>query len=348
MKNNSIITANRVIYQKEIFPELQQEFGHLTTKHEQLIQLLDLIDLNEVYPRRFWDSCFGRPKVNRHSFVIAFIAKILWNIPETKDLIEYLKVDRALRVICMFDGRSKKVPSESSFSREFSELSRLGIGEQIHAYLIKEHCSIELYEHVSFDASSIEATEKAVKTDKKERTVEAQRSMTLAEILSDLPDQCNFGTKKNSNGKTYTWKGYKLHVVTNEYSIPLTSIVTSDSVHDSLCAVPLIRQTDQLVDALYFLGDKGYDATAIRTEITAFDKVPLIDFKNNRTGKPTGEFIGNQKERYNKRSFVEGVFSTLKMSYLPRYILYRGIKKVKTVLNIALSIITGIQIIKYA
>jgi hypothetical protein len=52
MNSNTIITANRVIYQAEIFPELKMEFGYLTSKHEQLIQLLDLIDLNEVYPSR--------------------------------------------------------------------------------------------------------------------------------------------------------------------------------------------------------------------------------------------------------------------------------------------------------
>lgn len=348
MKHNEIVSANRVIYQEEIFPELVQVFGYLTNKHEQLIQMLDLIDLNTIYPQRLWDSFFGRPKVNRHNFIRAFLAKAIWNISETKDLIEYLKVDKALRVICGFDGRSNKVPSESTFSREFKELSNLGVGDKIHKYLITEHCSSELYEHLSFDASSIEVSEKSQKVEEKKRTVVEQQIMTNEKILADLPAVCNFGTKKNSNGKTHTWKGYKLHVVANEYSIPIVAMVTSASVHDSLCAIPLIRETEQRVDGLYYLADKAYDSTAIRAEVKSHGKVPLIDFKNNRNGSATDEFIGNQVERYKKRTFVEGVFSNLKMNYLPNYILYRGIEKIRTVLSFALSIIAAIQIIKYA
>ena len=62
MQHNGIVTANIVIYQQEIFPELKSDFGYLTNKHEQLIQLLDLIDLDEVYPRKLWDNFFGRPR----------------------------------------------------------------------------------------------------------------------------------------------------------------------------------------------------------------------------------------------------------------------------------------------
>ena len=56
MQHNQILTANRVIYQQEIFPELNASFGYLTNNHEQLIQILDLIDLDSVYPRRLWDN----------------------------------------------------------------------------------------------------------------------------------------------------------------------------------------------------------------------------------------------------------------------------------------------------
>lgn len=349
MKNNNIVTANRVIYQAEIFPDLKNNFGYLTNKHEQLIQMLDLLDLNEIYPRTIWDSCFGRPIKHRHAFVIAFIARTIFNIAKTKDLIDYLNVDRALRVICGFDGRSTSaVPSEASFSREFAQLCKLGIPDKIHQSLISTHCGTELYEHLSFDASSIEVAEKAHASDKKERTVKMQQTQTTAKILSDLPMKCNFGIKKNSNGKIYQWKGYKLHAVVNEYNVPITAVVTAASVHDSLCAIPLVRMTEGLVNGLYYLADKGYDAAAIRNEIRLFEKVPLIDFKRDRSGKTSGEFIGNQINRYKKRTYVESHFSQLKMNYLPRYILYRGIEKVRGFLNIALAVIAAAQIIKYA
>lgn len=348
MHHNSIVAANLVIYQQEIFPELRDNFGYLTSKHEQLIQLLDLIDLNEIYPRWMWDKEFGRPIANRHSFVIAFIARVLWNISTTKDLIAYLQVDRALRLICGFDGRTNQVPSESSFSIEFKRLSDLGIAGKLHERLIAEHCKEELYEHLALDASSIEVAERARITKKAERTCAEQRVKSLVEILADLPTACNFGVKKNSNGKGYTWKGYKLHAVVNEYNVPIASIITSASCHDSLCAIPLIRITEERVDGLYYLMDKGYDAQAIRDEVSSVGKVSLIDYKANRNGKVADEFIGNQLERHKKRTFVESHFSHLKMQFLPRYILYRGIKKVSNLLNLALAVITALQIVKYA
>ena len=174
-----------------------------------------------------------------------------------------------------------------------------------------------------------------------------QRSKSTCEILLDLPEVCNFGTKQNSNGKAYQWKDYKLHAVVNEYNVPVAALITSASVHDSLCAIPLFRITEARVDGLYYLMDKGYDAAAIRDEISAAGKVALIDYKANRNGILAGEFIGNQIERYKKRTFAESHFSHVKMRYLPRYILYRGIEKVSELLNLALSVITAAQIVKY-
>jgi transposase len=227
MQHNRIVAVNRVIYQEEIFPELCADFGYLTTKHEQLIQLLDLIDLDVIYPRKLWDRFFGRPGANRHMFIKAFLAKAIWNIADTKDLIAYLQVDRALRVICGFDGRKNQVPSESSFSREFKRISNLNIAGKIHEQLIKEHCSAELYEHLAIDASSIEVAEKAVASKKVERKIADQRDKSTNQIIADLPAICNYGTKKNSNGNAYKWKGYKLHAVVNEYNVPIAAIVTS-------------------------------------------------------------------------------------------------------------------------
>jgi hypothetical protein len=42
--------------------------------------------------------------------------------------------------------------------------------------------------------------------------LERQANMTLAEMLDELPKDCNVGTKKNSKGYKETWVGYKLHI----------------------------------------------------------------------------------------------------------------------------------------
>jgi len=326
--------------------------GYLTNKHKQLIQLLDLIDLHKIFPRRLWDSLFGRPITNRHAFVKAFIARIIFNLQTTDALIERLKVDSALRSICGFDCRANKLPSASSFSRAFAELSHLNIADKIHEYMIKEHCSEELYEYSAIDASAISVSEKATKKKSKKQkaktTVAQQLGMNTADIISSLSTICDFGGKNDSNGNKSTWKGYKLHTVVNEYNIPVASLVTSASVHDSLCAIPLIRITEERVDSLYYLGDKGYDAKAIRTEVDNHGKVALIDFNRRGNATDTRSFDEQQKKRYGNRSFVESSYAQLKLNYLPSYILFRGINKIKALLNLALSVIAGVQIMKYA
>jgi hypothetical protein len=430
MQHNRIITANKVIYQEEIFPDLKDHFGYLTNRHKQFIQILDLIDIDSAYPRSFWDCFFGRPKLDRQAFLRAFIAMIIWQIPTADKLRERLEVDGVMRSICGFDYRVNKLPSKSTFSRAFAELSKLNIGDKVHELLIAEHCSTDLYEHTSIDASAIAVAERAVATKKppsreemklakavlkekvklekaalkeakkqakaalktkntpqetiscgspelpklkqsiaeavtdtiranavihnnvlfkqKKLTAKAQLTQTNSEIFSSLPVVCNYGSKNDSNGNQHTWKGYKLHIAVNDYNVPVASIVTSASTHDSLCAIPLIRITEDRIDNLYYLMDKGYDSSAIRTEADNHDKVALIDFNHRGNKNDTREFDSNEQRHYGNRAFSESCFSNLKMQYLPNYILYRGISKVKCLLNLALSVITATQIIKYA
>ena len=418
MQHNRIITANRVIYQEEIFPDLKDRFGYLTNKHKQFIQILDLIDMDGVYPRRLWDCFFGRPKFDRQAFLAAFIAMIIWQIPTADKLRERLEADEVMRSICGFDYRVKKLPSKSSFSRAFAELSKLNIGDKVHELLIVEHCSTDLYEHTSIDASAIAVAEKAVATKKPpsreeiklakaavkelakqeklvqkevrkqakallktkgtqvlpkitaavadavkdnaakantilqlrptKYTAKDQLAQTNSEILARLPVVCNYGSKRDSNGNQHSWKGYKLHIAVNDYNVPVAAMVTSASTHDSLCAIPLIRITEQRIDNLYYLMDKGYDSSAIHTETDSHGKVALIDFNHRGDKNDTRKFDQNEQRHYGNRAFSESCFSNLKMQYLPSYILYRGISKVKCLLNLALSVITATQIIKYA
>jgi hypothetical protein len=363
VQSNRIITANRVIYQKEIFPELKQHFGYLTNKHEKLLQMLDLIDMNTIYPNSIWDAQCGRPPEHRHRFVVAFLAKSLWNIAQTNTLIEYLKVDRVLRSICGFDERNFLLPSESTFSRTFADLSKSQVGEKLLKYIITTHCSETLHEHVSIDGSAISVAEKALpaekifvktKSGKKKRVIKNKNSATIQltqdmnTIIENLSTVCDFGTKKDSHGNSIRWKGYKLHAAVNDYNIPVAAIVTSASVNDTLGAIPLIRNVEDRIDNLYYLMDKGYDATAIRTEIANHKKIGLIDFNHRGNEKDHRAFMPHEKARYGNRAFSESLFSHLKLHHLPRYIFYRGINKVKTVLNFALSVIATLQIIKYS
>jgi hypothetical protein len=363
VQSNKIITANRVIYQKEIFPDLKQHFGYITNKHELLLQILDLIDLNTIYPNYIWDAQCGRPLQHRHRFVVAFLAKSLWNIAQTNTLIEYLKVDRVLRSICGFDERNSLLPSESTFSRAFAEIVNSKVGEKLLEYIVTANCGDTLHEHISIDGSAIPVAEKATpakkiwgktKSGKKKRIVKNKNSAAIQltqdthTIIENLSTVCDFGSKKDSHGNSIKWKGYKLHAAVNDYNIPVAAIVTSASVNDTLGAIPLIRNVEDRIDTLYYLMDKGYDAAAIRTEIANHGKAGLIDFNHRGNKEDDRAFMPHEKERYGNRAFSESLFSHLKMQHLPSYILYRGIEKVKTVLNFALAVIATLQIIKYS
>ena len=42
--------------------------------------------------------------------------------------------------------------------------------------------------------------------------VERQGSMTLEELLEDLPKACDNGVKRNAKGHQESWTGHKLHI----------------------------------------------------------------------------------------------------------------------------------------
>ena len=166
----------------------------------------------------------------------------------------------SLRRLCGWETRSE-VPSESTFSRAFKEFSEAGLLQEIHEVMIKEHIGEEkLVGHISRDATAIKGREKSCRknTPKKKtkgkrgrpkkgeerpkapRRLEVQLGRPLEENLVDLPSGCDWGSKKDSNGKKMTWKGYKLHLDCMDGDIPVSAVLTSASPHDSQVAIPLL------------------------------------------------------------------------------------------------------------
>ncbi len=66
---------------------------------------------------------------DREEMARSFIAKSVYNMQTTRDLIDRLKLDRTLRVL--YGWRyAKDIPSGSKFSRVFDELSELRIAQR--------------------------------------------------------------------------------------------------------------------------------------------------------------------------------------------------------------------------
>jgi hypothetical protein len=305
----------------------------------------------------------GCKPADRELIFRAFVAKAVFTIPKTSDLIVRLKADKTLRSLCGSDG-SSEIPSESTFSRAFAEFSRDGLTQKIHAAILDSTIKDKLFGHSSIDSTAIEAREKTVSKPQQEpkpnkkrgrrkkgepappppepKRIALQPERSLEENILDLPVQCDVGTKRNSNGHTTHWIGYKLHLGVLDGDIPAAVILSSASLHDSQVAIPLIQMTSERLDTLYDLMDSAYDAEGILAFSRAQGHVPIVD-SNARRGEKI-PFDPAQKKRYGQRSSAERVNSALKDSYGARFVRVRGAAKVMTHLMFGVIALTVTQI----
>ena len=161
-----------------------------------------------------------------------------------------------------------------------------------------------LVEHISRDETAIEAREKpqpkakaakpkgwrkrgrprkGEERSKEPSRLERQLTMTLPQMLSDLPTVCDVGTKRNAKGHTTSWIGYKLHVDTADGGVPISCIMTSASTHDSQVAIPLGTLTAGRVESLHDLMDAAYDSIEIWAHSISLGHKPIIDVNPRRS-----------------------------------------------------------------
>lgn len=279
--------------QGNLFPQLEEDVGKLSSEHKKLASILDLIRIEEFIPcTRFND---GRPVKERHAIARANIAKIVFKLPHTKQLVKYLNTDKQLRAICGFDIY-KKVPSESTFSRAFKEFATSSLPEKVHQILIKEVYKEQIIGHVVIDSTPLEVREKHIKKDNAKNRKKAKeakkkakkagelnrrekqlKEKNLDKMILELPNQCDKGMKKSAQGYTMIWKGYKLHAAVDDNCIPLGVIVTSASLNDCEAAIPLISKSRQAANNFYHLMDAAYDHSEIKEHSISLGCIPLID-----------------------------------------------------------------------
>ena len=203
--------------ENSLFPELQVQLGVLSSKEEKLIKILDFAQIeNSVTAVKVTN-----PPKDREEIARAFIAKSVYNLQTTRDLIDRLKIDRILRVLCGW-RYAKDIPSESKFSRVFHELSRQHIAQKSHAQFIRNYLSDTLFMYNASDATAIKMREKPIKKEKTPTKVkrkrgrpkkgetptlktptilQQQKEMTdVQEMISRLPVACDVGVKKNAKG----------------------------------------------------------------------------------------------------------------------------------------------------
>jgi len=103
----------------------------------------------------------GRPAKSRRAIFRSFLVKSILQIQTNTLLLCRLRADINLRRLCDFN-RIKDLPSESVFSRVFSEFAEEEICQKIHGEMTIEHVSNILVGHISRDLTAIYAREKPV------------------------------------------------------------------------------------------------------------------------------------------------------------------------------------------
>jgi hypothetical protein len=86
------------VLQGALFPTLQEELGPLTEKHRQLVAVLSRIRIEGLIAG--WAGGVGRPAKDRRAMARAFGAKAVYHMSPTRQLLERLSADVALRRIC--------------------------------------------------------------------------------------------------------------------------------------------------------------------------------------------------------------------------------------------------------
>jgi IS5 family transposase len=332
--------------QENLFPYVTECLDDpLTEKQKSLITILDVIEIEKCV-EHLNDSWIGRPPEDRCAIARAFVAKAVYDLPTTRILIELLHNMPSFRKICGF-VRKADIPSEATFSRAFSEFAGTDLGDKVHDALVETHLADTLIGHIGRDATAIQGNEKPVRKEKKEHTEKKrgrpkkgevrepreenrlliQVTQTPSEALKDIPTRCDVGAKVNAQGYKETWRGYKLHIDTACSGLPVTTVLTSASLHDSQVAIPMMKLTSGKVTSLYDLMDAAYDAAPIYDVSRSLGHVPIID-KNPRR-KETIPMAPAEALRYNERSVSERVNGRLKEEFGGRYVMVRGYAKVK-------------------
>ena len=369
--------------QRSLFPQMEETLGPLTDKQQKLVAILELVRIEEFVPGGFLRAP-GQHPADRRALARAFIAKVVYNMPTTRVLIDQVQSSPQLRRICGWE-RANDVPSESTFSRAFAEFAQSQLPQKVHAAVVKEHVSPEevVVMHISRDSTEIEAREKAApkaetksegqpapqaeakgeeqpasqskrkrgrpkkgeEPPAKEPTrMEQQVGQSWEEAVKALPKVCNWGAKQDSNGHWHCWKGYKLHWDVADNGVPISVTLTAASLHDSQVAIPLAKMTAGRVIYLYDLMDAAYDAKVIADYCRSQGRVPIID-KNGR-GEEVVPMDPATARRYDERTTVERANSALKDDFGGRMVRVRGHAKVFAHLMFGILALTADRLLR--
>jgi len=193
---------------------------------------------------------------------------------------------------------------------------------------------------VSYDSAPVEVRAKAANTKKILAEIDPdqpvpqndrlmrQLGQDAATSLSELPQECEWGQKRDAQGKKKQWKGGKYHVAVTRDGFPVAWKYTSASLHDSQVMIPLAKQAMARVGHYFDLADAAYDAELIRTACANEGTVAIIERNCRKSAGELPSMTETETEIYRQRTSAERYFSHLLESHGGRTVRVRTPKKI--------------------
>jgi len=338
------------------FSWAEDDFGVLDEKYRLFIRTCEAVihPADLAYAR--WKGN-GRPPADRMAICKAFILKMTFNVPTTRDLVLRLQAEPLARRLCGWPTPGA-VPSESRFCAVFAEFARLGfVARWFEEFVRLNHGDIRV-DAVSYDSAPIPVRARAVATKREAAAwdpdqpeppprLPEQPGRSAEENLADLPQDCDWGCKLDAHGRKKNWKGGKLHVAVTSAGFPVAWAYTSASMHDSQAMVPLAQLASERVPHGFDLADAAYDSRVIRSACADLGTVALIDVNRRWNGEAAHNAMSpTERKVYEQRTSAERFFSHVLDSHGGRTVRVKLPEKVVLHLGFGMLVVAVEQFVR--
>ena len=319
-----------------MFPFMMNEVGELTEKNRLFVAVCEAVVEPESFAYAKWKGV-GRPPSDRMAIFKAFLYKSVHDVPTTKELVERLRLEPQGRRLCGWTW-PEDVPCEAKFSEANGEFAVRGFSDGWFDGFVRAFVGGDGRKSVCYDSAPMPVRAKAAN---RKRVLEEldpdqpepgnrlgwQLWQDADTALAELPQDCDWGTKRDAHGKPRHWKGGKVHAAVTDDGIPVAIAYTSASLHDSQAFIPLMRKATDRVPHVHDLADAAYDSWTVVASSVMEGNEPVIDCNRRRAGDAP-KMTAAEREDYKARGNDERFFAHLIDAHGGRHVRVREPRKV--------------------
>ena len=272
------------------------EDGHIGSLKE-LEEILNEIPYHHLIETLNNERKNGRNDYSNESLFRVYIARIIFKHSTMQSVIDELKRNPSLRIICRIEPKIKKdgtkqlAPDNAVFTRFEARLKKHQLlVDEIFKRMNKD-LSIELEDYgetLALDGKIVESyANRCAKNKKKDGRRELDADYTK-KTYTKTTDKGEIVTK------THTYFGFRIHLlVDTRYEMPLMFWVTPASDGErTIAKVMMDEMPDWLKErAKFLMADRGYDGRPLQEKIESKGIIPIIDICNRwKNGEKTKQY----------------------------------------------------------